>query len=48
MHVNSADKEDIEGVVIKLKNEYGYYFDDGMAELMIHGKLDKNVAAAMM
>tara|TARA_A100000172_G_scaffold3638_2_gene2251 strand:+ start:416 stop:2617 length:2202 start_codon:yes stop_codon:yes gene_type:complete len=48
MDANIADKEAIQGFVLQLKNEYGDYFDDVMAELIIHGKLDKNVAAAMM
>jgi len=43
-----ADKESIQAFVIQLKDDYGDYFDDVMAELIIHGKLDKNVAAAMM
>ena len=48
MDATIADKESIQAFVIQLKDEYGDYFDDVMAELIIHGKLDKNVAAAMM
>ena len=48
MDSNIADKESIQAFVIQLKEEYGDYFDDVMAELIVHGKLDKNVAAAMM
>lgn len=48
MDATIADKESIQAFVIQLKDDYGDYFDDVMAELIIHGNLDKNVAASMM
>ena len=44
----NADKETVQLLVTNLKEEYGDYFDNIMAELVIKGKMNNNLAAAMM
>ena len=44
----NADKETAQLLILNLKQEYGDYFDNVMAELVITGKMNNTLSAAMM
>jgi len=45
---DNADKESVQLLITNYKELYGDYFDNIMAELVIKGKMDNSLAAAMM
>lgn len=47
-NANNADKETIQVIMTNYRELYGDYFDNIMAELVIKGKMDSSLAAAMM
>ena len=50
MFTNPAvnDAQNVQALVTQLKADYGDYFDDAIQDLIQHGKLNANVAAALM
>lgn len=44
----NSDAQKIGFMIQEMKEEYGQYFDDVMAELVLSGKLDPTLSAAMM